>query len=83
VASTATAFTDELRQAVQGGADKLVIDLKGVDTVDSVGIQVIASAHNSMKKTGGSIAVTHATRGICNLFKALKLDEHLNVCGTH
>lgn len=79
VASMANDFKAELQRAVGTGAERLVIDLQGVETVDSIGIWVIVSAHNAMKQAGGSIAITNVTQDIYKLFTVMRLDEHFEI----
>jgi len=78
VAATATSFREALSCAVSK-VDKVVIDLGGVQVIDSKGIEVIVAAHNSMKKAGGMVAVTNVDPEIHKLFKTMRLDEHFEV----
>ena len=79
VASMASDFKKVLGDAIAEKIDKLVIDLDGVETVDSAGIGVIVSAYNSMKKAGGSISITNVNPDTYKLFKAMRLDEHFDI----
>jgi anti-sigma B factor antagonist len=50
-----------LREMVRQGLRKLVLDLSGVDLIDSAGIGVLAVCFGSMEKNGGKVAIAGAT----------------------
>jgi anti-anti-sigma factor len=79
VASMADGFRKRLLKVVKGGAKDLVIDLKGVEMIDSVGIGVIIATHNSMSSSGGTLRLTNLSQDIYGLFKTMRLDEHFDV----
>lgn len=79
VASMAEGFRDKLLKIVQGGVKELVIDLMGVEMVDSVGIGVLVATYNSVSKAGGKMSVTNVSEDICKLFKTMRLDQHFEV----
>ena len=79
VASMAEGFRDKLLKIVQGGVKELVIDLMGVEMVDSVGIGVLVATHNSVSKAGGKMSVTNVSEDIYKLFKTMRLDQHFEV----
>ncbi len=76
VASMANEFRSQLHGIVQESPNELVIDLDGVEMVDSVGIGVIIATHNSLNKTGGSLRVTNVASDIFTLFSTMRLDHH-------
>ena len=79
IASVVQEFREELRERVSGGVSEIVIDLEGVKMVDSMGLGVIISTHNSLKKVGGNLTVTNASKDIYSLFQAMRLDQHFEV----
>ena len=79
VASVVPELREELRSLVEEGPKELVIDLSGVEMVDSVGIGVFIATHNSMSKSGGKFMVTNLSKDIYNLFKTMRLDQHFEV----
>lgn len=79
VANMAEIFRNELRSLVEEGPKELVIDLDGVEMVDSVGIGVVIATHNSVSKYGGKITVINVSKNIYALFKTMRLDQHFNV----
>lgn len=79
VASMAADFRQDLLNEVASGVKKLVVDLNGVEMVDSVGIGVLVAAYNSLSKNGGHMAVSNVSSDIYNLFKTMRLDQHFEV----
>jgi anti-sigma B factor antagonist len=69
--------TEKLRQAVAGFADrnydKLLIDLSGVDYVNSAGIGVLFSAHATYAKKGWHIKLCGLNKNINSMFVITKL----------
>lgn len=81
VASTVPELRHTLRSVLSQGARELVIDLSNVEMIDSTGIGLLLSAHNSMRKVGGRMAVIHATSDILELFRAMRIHQHFGVSG--
>ncbi len=79
VASMANDFRTQLHELVQKSPNELVIDLDGVEMVDSVGIGVIIATHNSLSKNGGSLRVTNVASDIFTLFCTMRLDHHFTI----
>jgi anti-anti-sigma factor len=49
--------------------------------VDSSGIGLLISAHNSLKKVGGQLAVIHASADVLELFQTMRMHQHFSVSG--
>ena len=79
VASMAEEFRAELLKSVDEGVKELTADLDGVGVVDSVGLGVLISAHNSLQKNDGVFTVINASEDIYKLFKVMRLDRHFEV----
>jgi anti-anti-sigma factor len=81
VAAAAPEMRAVLRSAVAEGASELVVDLTKVRMVDSTGLGLLISAHNSLRKAGGRLAVIHASPEVLDLFKSLRIHQHFSVSG--
>ncbi|MBF0118687.1 MAG: STAS domain-containing protein [Desulfobacterales bacterium] len=76
VASIANSFRSELHSLLQESPKELIIDLGGVDIVDSVGIGIIIAAHNSINKLGGKLKIVNIAKNTYDLFVTMRLNRH-------
>lgn len=83
VASMANEFRSELYSLVQKSPMELIIDLLGVEMVDSVGIGVLIATHNSLNKIGGKLKIINVANDICDLFNTMRLNRHFTVEKAH
>lgn len=79
VASMANEFRTELNLQIQESPSELIIDLSGVEMVDSVGIGIIIATHNSLDQKGGKLKVINIAEDIYGLFSTMRLDRHFSV----
>jgi anti-sigma B factor antagonist len=79
VASFAQELKRDLCSLMEAGTKELVIDLESVRMIDSIGLGVLIATHNSLKKGGGHLTVTNASKDIFGLFKTMRLDRHFDV----
>lgn len=81
VAATLPALRSKLKEMVGAGTLQLTLDLIGTQMVDSAGIGLLISAHNSLKKAGGELKVIHASKDIMHLFQTMRIPQHFSVSG--
>ena len=81
VASMAEAFKAELISAINSSQGTVVIDLEGVEMVDSVGIGVIIASHNTLNQTERKLKVINVTKDIFGLFATMRLNRRFTVEG--
>ena len=83
--SIVAASVPDLRSKVRGiigeGVRELVMDLSDVRMVDSSGIGLLISAHNSLRKLDGKLSVIHASAEILELFQTMRIHQHFSVSG--
>jgi anti-anti-sigma factor len=79
VAAKLPALRSTLREMVGAGVLHLTVDLARTQMVDSAGIGLLISAHNSLKKAGGALTVTHASKDILDLFRTMRIHQHFSV----
>jgi anti-anti-sigma factor len=82
VAPQLPALRIQLREMVAAGAQHLTLDLADVRMVDSSGIGLLISAHNSLKKAGGTLSVINASKDILELFQTMRIHQHFSVSGS-
>ncbi len=81
VASTVPELRTSLRGALGEGVREMTIDLTHVQMIDSTGIGLLIAAHNSMRKLGGRLAVTHVSGDILELFRSMRIHQHFGISG--
>lgn len=79
VASEIDVLRTEFKQLLAEGVMELIIDLSDVQMIDSMGLGVLISAHNSLKKAGGTLSVINASKELYNLFRSMRLTQHFSV----
>jgi len=57
----------------------LIVDLAGVRMVDSVGIGLFISAHNSLRKIGGVLVLINTSKDLLDLFTNMRLNQHFTI----
>jgi anti-anti-sigma factor len=81
VAASIPELRAKLRGIIQDGARELVLDLTGIQMVDSSGIGLLIASYNSLRKVGGHLAVIHASAEILELFQTLRMHQRFSVTG--
>ncbi len=79
VASMADELRTELHSLVQESPKEIIIDLTGVEMVDSVGIGILIATHNSLNNAEGQLKVINVDKDIYSLFTTMRLDRHFAV----
>src|SRR5271168_3088350 len=82
VAAKLPALRSKLQEMLGAGTVHLTLDLAGTQMVDSAGIGLLISAHNSLKKAGGDLTVIHASKEILDLFRTMRIHQHISVSGS-
>jgi anti-sigma B factor antagonist len=78
-AYTAPHLRTELFALLRAGANHLVIDLDGVDFMDSSGLGVLITLRRRLSGTGGSVCVVCTREPICRIFRITSLDRAVPV----
>lgn len=81
VAACVPELRSQMRNIVEQGVEDLVVDLSEVHMVDSCGIGLLISAHNSLRKAGGRLAVVHASAELLDLFQTMRMHQHFSISG--
>ncbi|MBM3811521.1 MAG: STAS domain-containing protein [Acidimicrobiia bacterium] len=68
---------DHLRQARDGGTDKVVLDLAGVDFVDSSGLGMLTQSFSTFNNSGGGFCLAAVTTRVEQILKLTRLDTIL------
>jgi anti-anti-sigma factor len=81
VAAKLPPLRSRLREMVAAGILHLTLDLTPVQMVDSAGIGLMISAHNSLKKAGGELTIIHASGDILQLLRSMRIHQHFSISG--
>jgi anti-anti-sigma factor len=82
VAARLPVLRSKLQEMLRAGTVHLTLDLATAQMVDSAGIGLLISAHNSLKKAGGELTVIHASKEILDLFRTMRIHQHFSVSGS-
>jgi len=78
-ATTEQSLRKLLKEILAGGVTELTMDLALVRMVDSVGIGLLISAHNSLSKVGGVLIAVNVSNDLMDLFKNMRLHQHFTI----
>jgi len=70
-----------LKDLISGGTKCLSLDLSNVQMVDSAGIGLIISTHNSLRKLGGVLELTGVAPELGDLFRSMRMHHHFRISG--
>ena len=76
---TAPVLDEALSTAVSGGATRLVVDLSGVDFLDSTGLSVLVKALKRVRDADGSLDVVVTAERVAKVFRITGLDQVIPV----
>ena len=77
--ATAPRLRQQVVSIIGGGRSHLIIDLSGVDFVDSVGLGVVVGALKRARTHGGDLLVVGVAERIRKLFEITRLDEIIDL----
>src|SRR3712207_4022983 len=72
---TAPRLRERLIELVDGGARKVVVDLSGVDFLDSTGLGVLVGALKRLRAAGGTFGLVCAKEPLLKIFRITALDQ--------
>lgn len=75
-------FKTELLRVIAGGAKKVLINLRDVETIDSSGLGILTFGRRQMDDNGGTLSVCCLQDKVLRLFNIAKLDRVFSVFDT-
>jgi anti-anti-sigma factor len=64
-----------IRSLIDGGARKLVIDVAGLNSIDSSGIGTLVTCAGQMDQLGGQMRVAGALGSVAKVFETIHIDR--------
>lgn len=77
--STATRLEDSLQRAEAEGPALLVIDLSGLDFMDSTGLRLLISADGRAREAGRRLVLVQGNEMVRRVLRLTRLDERLEI----
>ena len=78
-ATTAPEFSERLNEAIAGGKTGVILDLTGVDFIDSTGLSVLLNGLRRVTRARGSMVLACANPTVLRLFEITKLDSTFEI----
>ncbi len=79
VASITDKFKAELHALIAESPERLVIDLTGVEMVDSIGIGVIIATFNSLNKIKSKLELANVAENIYTILTTMRLNHYFTI----
>jgi anti-sigma B factor antagonist len=80
--STAPELSERLNAAIASGRTRLVLDLTGVEFIDSTGLSVLLNALRRLTRRQGALALVCTNPTVLRLFEITRLDSTFDIVAT-
>ena len=70
---------EKVKELIKNGENKVVLDLAGVNYMDSAGLGVLLSSHTSLRKANGGIKLIGISDEIMDIFEFTRINEVLDI----
>ena len=77
--STAPSFREQLNDVIEGGGTLLVLDLSGVEFIDSTGLSVLLNGLRLINQRHGRMALVCANPTVMRLFQITGLEATFDI----
>jgi anti-sigma B factor antagonist len=77
--STAPRVEEELRRVEENAPAVIVLDLRGLEFMDSTGLRVIVSADGRAREDNRSLRLVRGPEAVQRIFRVTRLDERLEI----
>jgi len=71
-----------VQEKAQAGVRRVILDMSGVDHIDSAGIGVVALSAGTVKEAGGKLVVVATGGRVLQLLKLTQLNSIVTVCAS-
>ncbi|MEA2479209.1 MAG: anti-sigma factor antagonist [Thermoleophilaceae bacterium] len=77
--SSATKVEDELARVEPGRPDVIVLDLRGLDFMDSTGLRLLIAADARAREEGRRLTIVKGPEPVQRVFRITRLEERLEL----
>jgi anti-sigma B factor antagonist len=77
--NTAAQLGDEIDQIVAGKPELVVVDLSGLDLIDSSGVAALVKLYKGVRSMGGTVTISGVRDQPLAIFKLLRMDKVFNL----
>jgi anti-sigma B factor antagonist len=77
--ASAPQFEEGLAEAERDSPDVLVLDLRGVEFIDSTGLRAVITADERARSTGRRLVIVRGTAAVERVFNVTQLDQRLEI----
>jgi anti-sigma B factor antagonist len=80
--SSAARVEKELARVEEGAPPLIVLDLSGLDFMDSTGLRLVVGADHRARARGGRLAVVRGREAVQRIFRITRLEDRLDMVGS-
>jgi anti-sigma B factor antagonist len=70
----ADSFQDQIKQILEGGRRKILVDLGDVSWVNSTGLGILIAGHSTVTKSGGELKLCKVSRRVESILMVTRLN---------
>jgi anti-sigma B factor antagonist len=78
-ASVAVSFKESVHEVIQSGKTRLVLDMGGVQFVDSSGLGALVSVLKALGPSHGSLSIANVQPSVAGLLKLTRMDKVFSI----
>jgi len=76
IAGNLDEFREKLKELIKNGPNSVILDMSGVNFIDSTGIGFLAATYNSLSKNGGTLRIIGLSEEMYDFFISLRLNSY-------
>lgn len=81
VSDTVENLRGTLKKLLSENLNRIIMNFQSVEMIDSMGIGLLVSTHNTLTARGGSLIITNLSPDLLELFTVMRLNEFFTIEG--